>query len=88
MITFLQIILTILLIYYGLRLLFRFLLPYFLKFLARKAEQKMEGAFRSAYEQQNQTTKSEGEVSVDKMPRQNRKSKKTVGEYVDYEEID
>lgn len=88
MIAFLQIILTILLIYYGLKLLFRFLLPYFLKYLARKAEQKMGGAFRTAYEQQNQTTKTEGDVSIDKMPRQNRKSKKTVGEYVDYEEID
>lgn len=88
MIAFLQILLTILLVYYGLKLLFRFLMPYFLKYLARKAEQKMGGAFRSAYEQQNQTTKTEGDVSIDKMPRQNLKSKKTVGEYVDYEEID
>lgn len=88
MIAFLQILLSILLVYYGLKLLFRFLMPYFLKYLARKAEQKMEGAFRSAYEQQNQTSKTEGDVSIDKMPRQNRKSKKTVGEYVDYEEID
>ncbi len=37
----------------------------------------------------NQPTKQkEGEVSIDKMPNENKSSNKDVGEYVDYEEID
>ena len=35
-----------------------------------------------------ETSRQEGEVSIDKTPKQDGNSNKDVGEYVDYEEID
>ncbi len=36
----------------------------------------------------NNPKKSEGEVSIDKMPKRNKQSNNNIGDYVDYEELD
>ncbi|WP_363299885.1 DUF4834 family protein [Altibacter sp.] len=87
MMTFLKTILIILLVYYGLKFFIKLLMPYFMRYLAKKAGQRFEKAF-GANPYQTSKPQPEGETSVDKMPPTPTKSKSTVGEYVDYEEID
>ncbi len=88
MITFLKTILIILLVYYTLKFSFRFFGPYLMRFIAKKASQRFENAFGgNPFQQPNET--SSGNTSFDKVPKKNtRTSKKVVGEYVDFEEID
>ena len=87
MVTLLQTILIILLVYYGIKILMKWLGPYFLRFLARKVEKNFEKSF-GANPYQNTENNKAGEVTIDKVPQKSKKSKSTVGEYVDYEEID
>ncbi len=77
---FFKTILIIVLVYVTLRFLARLLLPYLMRYIAKKAGQKMETAFKGfqGYQQQNASEPS----SVEK------KSKEPVGEYIDFEEID
>ncbi|KJD32940.1 hypothetical protein PK35_08165 [Tamlana nanhaiensis] len=81
--------LIILLVYFGIKILARLFMPFFLKFVAKKAEARFGGQF-SQYQQQQrnqQKTTKEGEVIIDKIPN-TKASNKDVGEYVDFEEID
>lgn len=60
-----------------------------MRYIAKKAGQKMEQAFRGSYSQERPSnSKKSGDVTIDKMPNSKTKHKKKVGEYVDYEEID
>ncbi|PKP25564.1 MAG: DUF4834 domain-containing protein [Bacteroidetes bacterium HGW-Bacteroidetes-2] len=86
--TFLKTVLIILLAYFGIKILFRLAAPYFIGYIAKKASQKMEQAFNPNYQNQTETKTKEGNVSINKIPKNNRKSNKAVGDYVDYEEID
>ncbi|MGC6430699.1 MAG: DUF4834 family protein [Jejuia sp.] len=79
-----RILLILLLIYFGVKILARLFAPVLFKFVTKKAEQKFGQQFNN---KNYETTKREGEVSIDKMPKQ-RQSNKDVGDYVDYEEID
>ncbi|WP_299248320.1 DUF4834 family protein [uncultured Lacinutrix sp.] len=81
-------ILIILLFYYGFKILSRFFGPFILKYFTKKATERFGGQFRDFNNQkQQQPQQKEGEITIDKMPN-NKSSNKTVGEYVDYEEID
>ncbi|MCB4808582.1 DUF4834 family protein [Tamlana sp. 62-3] len=81
-------ILIILLVYFGIKILARLFMPFFLKFVAKKAEARFGGQFSQFERQRNQQkAKKEGEVTIDKMP-DTKTSNKNVGEYVDFEEID
>jgi hypothetical protein len=62
--------------------LMRFLAPYIIRSVAKKA-----GARFRARSTSNKSTKMEGEISVDKMPN-SKPSNNNVGEYVDYEEVE
>lgn len=84
----LRTILIILLVYYGFKILARFFGPLILKYFTKKATERFGGQFRDFNNQKQQQTKQkEGEISIDKMP-ENKTSNKSVGEYVDYEEIE
>nr|WP_093142863.1 DUF4834 family protein [Ulvibacter litoralis] len=85
--TFLKTILIVLLVYYGLKFLLKLTGPYLMRYVTKKAGQKFEQAFGGA---QNGTSqpREEGSVIIDKMPSSKTKGTNTVGEYVDYEEID
>ena len=86
MVGLLRTILIIMLIYFGLKILTRLFAPILMKSLAKKVEKKFGQQFGN--QQYQQQSKPEGEVSIDKIPRQQKSSNKKVGEYVDYEEID
>lgn len=84
---FIRTILIMGLIYYGIKFLSRLFAPYLMRYVAKKADQRFGQQF-SQNQKPEQTKQKEGEVSIDKTPKQNKNSNKDVGEYVDYEEID
>jgi len=61
---------------------FRFLSRLFIIYLIKKSSS------RSKRYSHNEKTKKEGEVSIDKMPKNKKKSNNNLGDYVDYEELD
>ncbi|NGX84973.1 DUF4834 family protein [Aequorivita sp. KMM 9714] len=85
--SFLKTILIVLLIYFGLKFLFRLATPYLMRYISKKANQKFEEFFNT-----NPTAAShqqrEGDISIDKMPSRNSRTTNKVGEYVDYEEVE
>ena len=68
----------LILIYFVFRFLFRFFIIYLIK--------KSSGKRKKYYNSEN--IKKEGEVSIDKMPKNKNKSNNNLGDYVDYEELD
>ncbi len=87
--TILQTILIILLVYFGFKILLRWLGPFILKYFMKKAGKRFEQQFQQSQGfNTQQSKKKEGDVSIDKKPENQRKSNKNVGEYIDYEEID
>ncbi len=76
---FLKTITTILLVYFVFRFLIKLLLPYLLRFIAKKAENKMQDMFKG-FANTPQETKDKVNVS--------KKSSKVVGEYIDFEEVE
>ena len=73
-------------IYFLIKILSRIFAPVLLKFAAKKMEKKFGEQF-GQYQQQP-TQQKEGETVIDKIPTKKTTSNKTVGEYIDYEEID
>lgn len=76
----------ILIFYYA----FKFLARLFAPFLMKKAAETIQKKAQQQYggQQQTKDTVKEGETVIDKKPRNQQQSKDTVGEYVDFEEID
>ena len=81
-----RVVLIILLIYFGLKLIIRWFGPMLLKYILRKVGKKFEEKFNN-FGTSGQP-RQEGEVTIEKKPKNNRNSGKEVGEYNDYEEID
>ena len=79
---FLRTVLIFILVYTIFKYLMRFLAPYIIRSVAKKAEARFRARSTS-----NKSTKMEGEISVDKMPN-SKHSNNNVGEYVDYEEVE
>ena len=77
---FFKTILIIVLVYVTLRFLIRLVLPYLMRYIAKKAGQNMEIAFRGFQESQHPNRPAPQPVE--------KKSKEGVGEYIDFEEID
>ncbi len=68
-------------IYYGFKLIARFLLPYLLKrFINKQANN-----FGNNY---NTNSRSEGEVNVKQAKSSNKNNKDQLGDYIDYEDVD
>lgn len=78
-------ILVLLLLYFGLKFIFRLARPFLMRYIAKKMAEKF-GQGANPFEAAQQ--RREGEVSIDKTPTSARKSEKVVGEYIEYEEID
>ncbi|PKQ63384.1 hypothetical protein BZG02_08335 [Labilibaculum filiforme] len=69
-------------VYYILKWILKAIFP----FLVQKTFSKMQ---EQAKQQQNQQTKKEGEITIDKTSgKKGDPNKKDVGDYVDYEELD
>ncbi|WNH10207.1 DUF4834 family protein [Thalassobellus suaedae] len=81
-------ILIIVVVYYVIKVLSRIFAPFMLKYAAKKAEERFGGQFGQYKNQrQQETSKKEGDITIDKMPNI-KTSNKDVGDYVDYEEVE
>ncbi|NOU47417.1 MAG: hypothetical protein HOO86_10185 [Bacteroidales bacterium] len=80
--TILSIIFWTLVIYYSLRLILRYLVPFLLARFVKRMQNKMSG-----FDQTVNTPQQEGEVKVNFTPKEQTKSKSGIGEYIDFEEI-
>ncbi|MBT8320283.1 MAG: DUF4834 family protein [Eudoraea sp.] len=85
--TFLKVLLFIFLFYFLLRILGRWFAPKLFQYAVKKTEQRFQQQFND-YQGQRETEAPEGEVSVSKKPGARKNNKESVGEYIDYEEID
>lgn len=81
----LRTILIILLIYYGLKIISRYVLPFFLKRFINNVQNRANQQYANSQKEQNVKV---GETVIDKKPNKANQSNDSVGEYVDYEEID
>jgi hypothetical protein len=72
--------LLILIIFYSVRFFSRLLLPILFKTMVKRAA--------NSNMRPNEPKKREGEVSIDKTSKQKKQSNSSVGEYVDFEELD
>ncbi|NND62993.1 MAG: DUF4834 domain-containing protein [Flavobacteriaceae bacterium] len=85
--SFLKTVLIILLVYLGVKFLFRLLSPYLIRYITKKASQRFERAFQQG-PFGDPKPQNEGAVTIDKMPKSDKSDGHTVGEYVDFEEIE
>ena len=77
-------ILVIMMIYYGLKFIGRFLVPIFFQKVMKNAEEKFKQ--QQGFKEDNKSK--EGETIIDRNPNTQKGSNKNVGEYIDYEEIE
>tara|TARA_A100000171_G_scaffold53136_1_gene77633 strand:+ start:5637 stop:5960 length:324 start_codon:yes stop_codon:yes gene_type:complete len=90
---FLKTVLIVLLVFFALRFSWKLAKPYLFKYIAKKMGQRFEKSFganpfgENPF-QQTQKKEKEGKVTIDRDTPNTRKSSKTVGEYVDFEEVD
>ncbi|WP_296636383.1 DUF4834 family protein [Polaribacter sp.] len=75
----------IVLFYYAFKFVAKLFAPFLLNKVASTMQQKAAEQFGK---QQAKSTVKEGETIIDKAPRKEAQSKKNVGEYIDFEEID
>lgn len=69
------------------RLISRLVMPYVLRFFMKKAQRNFQQQF--GQQQRQYASKKEGEVSVDhSLDKKQKPTNSSVGEYVDFEEID
>ena len=85
--TFLKTVLIVLLVYFGLKFLFRHAKPYIIRYISKKAGQQFEQFFGNN-PNTNTPREKEGNITIDKNPPRNSRSTKKVGEYVEYEEVE
>ena len=82
---FLLNILIIILIYYGFKFVARIFFPIFFQKMMKNVEKKVRE--QQGYQEPQNTTKV-GETVVEKKPTPIKGSNNSIGEYVDYEEVD
>lgn len=83
-VNFMRTLLIIILFYYAFKLIARYVMPFFLK----RFITKMQDRAQQHYNGHQQTNTNVGETSIDKKPANQNQSNNSVGEYVDYEEVD
>jgi hypothetical protein len=80
---FVRTLLIIVIIYYGIRLVSKYVLPLLLNKGVQKMQQKMQDQQR-----QQQTARPDGEVTIEKDKEGNQNTTPNKGEYVDFEEVE
>ncbi|MCL6266099.1 DUF4834 family protein [Flagellimonas myxillae] len=83
----LQTILLVVLVYYAIKLLLRWLAPRLFNYAIRKTEERFGQQF-GTYQDFSDPKEKEGETSILKKPNPKSNPSKKVGEYIDFEEID
>lgn len=82
--SFLRTLLIIMVIWYGFRLVSRYVLPLLMNKTMKNMQSRMEEQFR----QQQRSQRSEGEVTLENNRNKNNPAKTNEGEYVDFEEVE
>ena len=75
-------------IYYGFKLISRFVFPFLIQYLFKKTRQNMQDQFDA---NQGQNDKEEGEITIkyaEKKKPGDHKKDNDSGEYIDFEEVD
>lgn len=85
-VTFFRTVALVLLFYYGFKIVANYLFPILLKIALRKIHKKAQNPYEQPPHAKNKEHKV-GETIIDKKPTE-RTGNNTVGEYVDYEEVD
>ena len=85
--TFLKVLFFILLFYYLLRILGRWFAPKLFQYAVKKTEQRFRDQYQSYQEDQGSEVNI-GDVSISKKPGAKNNKEESLGEYVDYEEIE
>jgi len=89
---FIKTVLIILFIYQGFKVLARFFAPFLMRYAAKKVQEKFKGQMgqqMGGFGQQNKPTHKEGEVHVkSKIPSKEKINTESVGDFVDFEEVD
>ena len=84
---FLKFLFFVIVIYYILKLIGKYVMPYLLSVFIKKAQNQMMGNASNNAPPKNK--KKEGEVSIDLTPQKSPKtSKGEIGDYVDFEEVE
>ncbi|NQZ43381.1 MAG: DUF4834 family protein [Flavobacteriaceae bacterium] len=83
----LQTILILIIVYYGLKFLLKWLAPRLLVYAVKKTNDRFGRQFDARQAHQD-TSYHEGETTLHTRPDKKRPSSKNVGEYIDFEEID
>lgn len=74
----------LIIIYYVIKFISRYIAPLFLKKVLKNVEKKMNDQQQNQYKEQKGSI---GETIIDKMPKSTKESNKNVGDYVDYEDV-
>ena len=85
---FLKTLLIILLVYYLFKVMARLFAPKIINYAAKRTEKHFREAFGQAAKQSQQEKDEIGDVSFDKDTVKPTKSSNSVGEYIDFEEIE
>lgn len=83
----LKTILIILLVYYGLKIVAKWYGPRLFKYAAKKTEERFREKFGEFTEQRSDEEQI-GDVTIKKNKPKTTSSKETVGEYIEFEELD
>jgi len=59
-----------------------------MRYVAKKANDRFGQAFGQNPQQSNNSKQNEGDITIDKSQANTKTSKSSVGEYVDFEELD
>ncbi len=86
--SFLETILIILLVYYALKIILKFSKPFLMRYVAKKANERFGQVFGDNPFNTPNNKQDEGKVTIDTSKASTKTSKSSVGEYVDYEEIE
>jgi len=83
-VNFLRTILIIVLIYYGIRLFSKYVLPLLVDKGLKNMQQKMQNQQR----QNQRPSRPDGEVTIEDNKKSNKNKSQNQGDYVDFEEVD
>ena len=78
----------ILLFYYAFKFLAKLFAPFLMNKAAETIKKKAEQQYGQQQQQQQKSTVQEGKTVIDKKPGEQQQGKNSVGEYVDFEEVD
>ena len=84
---FIQNVLIILLVFFGLRLLFKMFMPRIMAWAAKKAMEKVSNRMRNAGAQQQADTTRVGDVEIQRTRPSRRATRRVEAEDVDFEEL-